>query len=102
MRSRFQHAKTSHETTLIRRARRLDRRGDGRKAMLALREACFGARTDARLWALLGSQCFRAGRRDEALHAFRQALYFRERGRDERRATVLRRILGDLFGDVAA
>lgn len=81
------------EDVLVRRAQRLSRRGDDRKAMLAAREACFGSPRDARLWALYGALCFRARRRDEALHAFGQSLWLRQRAKDERRVGVLQKLI---------
>jgi Flp pilus assembly protein TadD len=78
---------------LVRRARRFRLRGETRQAMLAVREACFESRTDARLWALYGAACRRARRHDEARDAIRQAIWLRERERDERRAGSLQRLL---------
>jgi Flp pilus assembly protein TadD len=78
---------------LLRRARRHTLRGETRQAMLAAREACFTDETDARLWALYGAACRRARRHEEAKGALRQAIYLRERERDERRAGSLQRLL---------
>lgn len=61
--------------------------------MIAAREACFAEPKNARLWALYGSRCFRARHRDEALHAFGQSLWLRQRAKDERRASVMRKII---------
>jgi Flp pilus assembly protein TadD len=88
--------KTEYESrvvTLLRRARRHTVRGETRQAMLAAREACFTCRTDARLWALYGAACRRARRHDEARDAIRQAIWLREREKDERRAESLQRLL---------
>lgn len=84
------------EQQLLRRAKRHARRGEGRKAMLAVKEACFLAPEDARLWALYAYHCWNLRRADEAAHAMRQAIFLRERARDERRAAVLRRLLEQL------
>ena len=64
--------------------------------MLAVKEACFLAPKDARLWALYGYHCWNQRRTDEAADAMRQAIYLRERARDERRAAVLRSMLEKL------
>ncbi|MFZ5892083.1 MAG: hypothetical protein ACOY0T_13590 [Myxococcota bacterium] len=94
MRRKFKPAKPSQaEDVLLRRAQRLSRQGDDRKAMLAAREACFASPQDARLWALYGALCFRARRREEALHAFGQSLWIRQRAKDERRVKVVRKLI---------
>lgn len=80
----------SDEQVLLQRAKRCARRGNDRKSMLALREACFAAREDPRLWALYAAQCLRTRNREEGLRALRQSLWLRERKHDERRARVLR------------
>lgn len=77
----------------LHQARRQRRRGDERKALLILREVCFQAASDARLWTLYAHQCWRTGRRDDACQALRQALWLREKARDEARARVLRALL---------
>ena len=84
------------QDVLLRRAQRCARKGDDRKAMVAVREACFASPQDARLWALYGSLCFRANRRDEALHAFGQSLWFRKRAKDDRRAAVVQKLIEQL------
>lgn len=89
------------EQTLLRRARRCVRKGEDRKALVALREACLSAGTDARLWVLYGVHCWRARKVDEALHAMRQGLWFRERSRDERRARVVRALIAQIESGVS-
>ena len=86
----------SREQVLLRRARRHERRGQGRKAIVAAREACFLAATDARLWAVYASYCWKAGRMPEACDALRQAIWYRERSRDRARASVLKGLLSKL------
>jgi Flp pilus assembly protein TadD len=81
------------EELLLRRAKRHARRGEGRKAMLAVKEACFLAQKDARLWALYAYHCWNQRRTEEAADAMRQAIYLRERAREDRRADVLRCLL---------
>ncbi|HEX6273423.1 MAG TPA: hypothetical protein VFZ53_10290 [Polyangiaceae bacterium] len=96
MRARIRSLQVEAEprvVTLVRQARRHTLRGDTRKAMLAVREACLTSGTDARLWALYGAACRRARKHEEAKEAIRQAIYFRERERDARRAGSLQRLL---------
>ena len=84
---------------LLDRSRRLLRRGEQRRALLTLQQACFVAASDARLWALYGVQCWRMNRLDDAERALRQALWFRERARDDKRACVLTRLLDQLLDE---
>lgn len=84
------------EQALLNRSKRLTRRGENRKARLALREACFRASSDARLWALYGAVCYRDRQLAEARHAFGQALWLREKNRDKPRARVLRALIAHL------
>jgi Flp pilus assembly protein TadD len=88
----------TREQSLLNRARRHRRRGEHRKAMLALREACFSSDADARLWTLYAMSCLRAGRANDGAQALRQALWLRERCNDDARARVTR-ILIDRVGD---
>jgi Flp pilus assembly protein TadD len=61
--------------------------------MLALREACYSSDSDARLWTLYAMSCLRAGRARDGAQALRQALWLRERVRDDARAQVTRRLI---------
>jgi hypothetical protein len=92
-RNRFADPPATEVEGLVRRAKRFSKRGDQRRAMLALREASFATRSDARLWTLYGVQCVRAGRSDEAIHALKQATWLRERARDDGRARSTRALL---------
>ena len=83
----------TREQSLLNRARRHRRRGEHRKAMLALREACYSASRDARLWTLYAMSCVRAGRADDCAQALRQALWLRERENDDARARVTRSLI---------
>ncbi len=83
----------TREEALVRRARRLRRRGEGRGAMLRLREACQLDDKNARLWTLYAARCLELRRRDDALHALRHAAWLRERCRDVDRARVTRALL---------
>lgn len=77
----------------LQRARRQRLRGDHRKALLLLREACCLSEKEARLWTLYSVQCWRMGQRDDARTSMRQALWLRQRENDHARAHVLRGLL---------
>ena len=78
---------------LRRRAARFLRKGETRKAILALREATALAPTGA-AFVRLAHVLTRTGRQDEALHALKQALYcFRYDDMRGRARTVARLIL---------
>lgn len=90
-------SRTQSQTTPVddrlQRARRLRLRGEQRKALLLLREACCLSEHEARLWTLYSVQCWRTGHRDEARAAMRRALWLRQRENDQARAHVLRGLL---------
>jgi Flp pilus assembly protein TadD len=98
MRRAAQEITISHspEEAMVVRARRFQRKGEHRRAMLLLREACFRADDSARLWTLYAAVCTRAGRRDDAAEALGRALWLRERARDSVRARVTRELLDRL------
>ncbi len=81
------------QALLVQRARRLRRRGEARRAMLILREACYASENCARLWTLYAAECMRIGRRDDAVEALERAIWLRERNRDSARARVTRELL---------
>jgi Flp pilus assembly protein TadD len=83
----------SSSDVLVSRARRHRNRGEFRRAMLVLREACHRETEDARLWTLYAVACMRSGRRDDAVAALKQAVFLRERARDEARVRVTRALL---------
>lgn len=84
------------EEALLRRAWRHRRRGEQRRAMLVLREACQREAGSAKLWTLYAAQCVRVGRRDEAQHALKQALWLRQRARDAVRVRVVGALIDQL------
>jgi hypothetical protein len=84
--------------TAVQRARRQSERGDERRAMLILREACFENEHDPALWVHYGLSCLRARKRDEGFRALAHALWLRERDRDEPRAQVMRDLIAQLSG----
>jgi hypothetical protein len=84
---------TSRVATLTRRARRLARKGEYRKAALALRERVMLA-GDAASWVTLGDMLRRARRLSEAIDALHQGLYLhRQAGAMGRVRTVARMIV---------
>ncbi|MCC6877171.1 MAG: hypothetical protein IT378_22895, partial [Sandaracinaceae bacterium] len=72
---------------LGRRARRLARKGEYRKAALALRERA-ALRGDAAAWVALGDMLRRARRPDEAVAALKQGKYLHERAGAKARAST--------------
>ena len=89
-------AMASHDDrvdVLTRRARRHARKGEYRKAALALRERV-ALTGDARSWVALGDMLRRARRIPEAIHALRQGMYLhRQAGAPDRARTVARMIV---------
>jgi Flp pilus assembly protein TadD len=81
---------------LLARARRAQQRGERRQALVALREATLLEESNPKLWALYGSACVKANRREEAERAFGQALYFRQRAHETGRARALRGVMDRL------
>ena len=71
---------------LILRARRSRAKGETRKALVAIREACLRDDTNAAIWTSYGALLARAARRDDAVVAFSHALWLRRRSHDEARA----------------
>lgn len=89
------HRGDTKEDVLKRRARRHARRGDYRKAAIALRE--HAALTDrAASWVALGDMLRRARRMPDAIHAFKQGIYLHRRRGALRRAQTVERMLGAL------
>lgn len=82
------------------RWRRLARRGEHRKAALALQELLFADRRAAR-WVLLGHAWSRAGRRDQALDALKQGCWLFARQGDHRKAEVVKMLLRQFQGEGA-
>jgi Flp pilus assembly protein TadD len=82
--------------TAVERARRQSERGDERRAMLILREACFAEESDPALWVHYGLSCLRARRRDEGFRALAHSLWLRERARDHARSRVMRDLIAHL------
>jgi Flp pilus assembly protein TadD len=69
--------------------------------MKVLERACCAESGSARLWTLYGVYSARAGRRDDALRALKQALWLREREHDVGRANVTRMLIERLAAGAA-
>lgn len=82
----------SRDELLKRRAARFARKGDYRKAALALRERV-ALRGDAASWVALGDMLRRARRTPEALTALRQGLYLHRRAGAVGRARTVARMI---------
>jgi hypothetical protein len=64
--------------------------------MLSLREACHTGGQCPRLWTLYAAACVRVRRVEDARQALRQALWLRQRAKDEPRVQVTQRLLDQL------
>lgn len=82
-----------HHRALRRRAHRHARKGDFRKAAIALRQlAALGG--EARHWVALGSVLSQGNKQTEAIEAWKRGLWlYKQSGADRRAATVARLIL---------
>ena len=80
---------------LKRRARRFARKGEYRKAALALREHA-AREGDAASWVALGAMLRRARRIPEALNAFKQGMFLHRRAGAEARARTVARLIVEL------
>jgi Flp pilus assembly protein TadD len=78
---------------IVARARKHLRRGETRKALTALREACARDERAAWLWTVYGALLAKSGRREEAAAALRHALWLRRTSGDERRARSTKAVL---------
>ena len=81
---------------LMQRVRRLRRRGEERKVLVTLRQACHGHGRDPKLWALYGVQCFRSGNLQDAERALSQAVWHHTKNDEPRKAESVRRVLEQL------
>jgi hypothetical protein len=80
---------------LLRRARRLAKNGEHRKAALALRERA-GIVDEAAAWVMAGAMWAKARRQEDALAALRHGMWLHQRAGSAARARVVARILRDL------
>ena len=73
---------------LIRRSQRSRQRGEERRALVLLRDACKRDEWRARSWTLLGALLVEQGREDEAIEAFDHAHWLRLRAGEDARIVV--------------
>jgi Flp pilus assembly protein TadD len=78
---------------LTERAQKLRRKGELRRAVLAMREACAVGEPNSARWMMLGDMLARTGARDEAGKAMEQALYLCRRRGEKAKANVIRGLL---------
>jgi cytochrome c-type biogenesis protein CcmH/NrfG len=81
---------------LTQRAQRLRRKGELRRAAVSLREACALDEQNAARWVMLGDVLFRLGKKEEAAHALKQAVFLREQAGERSKANVVRRLILNL------
>ena len=86
---------------LMDRARRLRRKGELRRALAVLREACLREEHDAARWALYGALSLDAGRHDDGVKALRHAIWLRHRAGDSVRVGTTQALLSR-GGSIAA
>ena len=87
--------------TLIGRSRKARVKGDARRALVLLRQACALDEWRARSWTLLGAALARAGVTAEALQALGHARWLRSRAGDTARARVTERLAERLLARAA-
>jgi hypothetical protein len=92
----------AHTLSLLDKARRLRARGELRKALVALREACLRDESDAALWTLYGALSARHGRDHDARRALRHALWLRKIDGDDARMGSTQALLDGLDLPTAA
>jgi len=86
------HRDDTREAILKRRARRHARKGDYRKAAVALREHA-AISGEAAAFVALGDMLRRARRTAEAVRALKQGMYLHRRGGARRRAQTVERMI---------
>ena len=79
---------------LANRARRHRRRGEDRRALVVLREACLRDEDNATLWTLYGAWLAEAGKNEDARRALKHALWLRNTAGQPAKARVTRALLG--------
>lgn len=84
---------TSPADQLLRRALRFRRRGEARRALVALREACAYDDRSPRAWTLYGVLCAELGRTTDAEDAFKRAIWLRKHARQHGRVEALRSLM---------
>jgi hypothetical protein len=87
---------------LVARARKQRSRGEARKMLGLLREACAFAEDVAWLWTLYGARLAEHGRHDDARRALTHALWLRRKAGDAKRARSTQAVLDRLGLPAAA
>jgi len=82
---------------LIARARKCRAKGDLRRALVLLREACSLDEWRARTWTLLGVFLAELGQGGEAAQALKQARWLRVRAGERSRAAVMDQLIARLL-----
>jgi Flp pilus assembly protein TadD len=82
---------------LIARARKSRARGDVRRGLVLLREACALDEWRARTWTILGTRLVELGHTDEAMQAFKQARWLRLRAGERARVHAMDRLIARLL-----
>ncbi len=81
----------------IARARKSWARGDSRRALVLLREACALDEWRARTWTIFGTRLAEHGHTDEAARAFKQARWLRLRAGERGRVQAMDRLTARLL-----
>lgn len=97
--AKYSRTAPSHPTSvdvLIHRTQKFRRKGEFRKALQAIREACLMEEQSAWLWTLYGFILTQRHRISEARQAYRHALWLRKASGDEARARSTQLLLDNL------
>jgi len=78
---------------ILARVRRLRARGDVRKALVMLREACMRDESAAVLWTIYGALQAKLGHVEDARRALKQAVWLRRSAGDAKRARSTQALL---------
>jgi Flp pilus assembly protein TadD len=101
---KFQHPEEvieARSVALLTRARRFRLKGEVRKAIVALREACLVEEENAVVWTIYGHMLAESGRVDEARKVLSQAVWLRRAAGDEPRRRSTQRIIDRLTAAAA-
>jgi Flp pilus assembly protein TadD len=91
----------AHQGSLLGRARKFRQKGELKKALGVLREACVLDEDCAWLWSLYGALLVKHGRADEGRAALRHAIWLRRSAGDAARVRSTQRIV-DRIGHPSA
>lgn len=84
---------SAEQELLVARARRLRARGEVRKMLVTLREACMRDETCAWLWSLYGAMLAQHGKTSDAAQALKHAVWLRRTAGDRARAKATQALL---------